>query len=52
MYFVPEAARPKTQQSPELFVSNTGVEGGSDSNTDSAKAIQPVCVHLLSYEQR
>lgn len=52
MYFVPEAARPKTQQSPDLFVGNTGVKGRSDSNTDSAENIQAVCIRLLSYEQQ
>lgn len=52
MYFVPEAARPKTQQSPDLFVGNTGVKGRSDSCADSVEAVQPVCVHLLSYEQQ
>lgn len=50
MYFVPEAARPETQQSPDLFVGNTGVKGRSDSNMDSANDVQPVCVHLLSCE--
>lgn len=52
MYFVPEASRPKTPQSPDPFVGNTGVKGRSSSNTDSAKAVQPVCDHLLSYEQQ
>lgn len=30
MYFVPEAARPKTQQSSDLLMGNTGVKGRSD----------------------
>lgn len=46
--FVPEAARPETQQSPDLFLGNTRVKGRSYSNTDSAKDVQPVCVCFLS----
>lgn len=52
MYFVPEASGPETQESPDLFVGDTGVKGRSDSNMDSAEDVQPVCVHHLSYEQQ